>query len=481
MKAASERRMEVNDLIRRGDVDAMNDYFHHARAWERPAITGWVLAHDPLPEDMAVSLLAGRVGRRWDPDMPQSWVEEIAAQDIPVKWRAVLGLIWREFDDSVQDKTLALWHDLFEKMVTEQLDEDVEKGVNDFLVGMLDHRPEEAIESLGEPEEHGYRALFKLSLIPSETTWTDCEALNMAAMLEVVFDDPVMLCKYAVKNEAQGTDSIENWLKHPARAEALTRHRAMDDQRMKRAQEWQDRWIPGGEWKGSPLGDWASGSRNNMDDTPVDREGWTGRFRNLSEEDQDAMATEFLIATRRGRLSRAEQWRLVEEARVRFNPQGERTRPHPLPADPLAAWLHHATGRAGQLMTDPAHLDRVKRLMEDSRAPELLRRYSATQVLEWAEAQPEWVNWKSESGKNLLDLWIQSQTELGRSTMIPARTLHRMAKKMPVLLTNPSGRGGITLDRLDIKPALLAKVKAALLKQNSQENTSLAARRKRAL
>ena len=132
-------------------------------------------------------------------------------------------------------------------------------------------------------------------------------------------------------------------------------------------------------------------------------------------------------------------------------------------------------------MTDPAHFDRVKRLMEDSRAPELLRRYSATQVLEWAEAQPEWVNWKSESGKNLLDLWIQSQTELGRSTMIPARTLHRMAKKMPGLLTNPCVRGGITLDRLDIKPALLAKVKAALLKQNSQENTSLAARRKRAL
>ena len=132
-------------------------------------------------------------------------------------------------------------------------------------------------------------------------------------------------------------------------------------------------------------------------------------------------------------------------------------------------------------MTDPAHLDRAKRLMEDPRAPELLRRCSANHVLEWSEAQPEWAHWKGRDGKNLLDLWIQSQTELGRRAMIPARTLHRMAKKMPGLLTNPSGLGGITLDRLDIKPALLAKVKAALLKQNSQENTSLAAQRKRAL
>ena len=481
MKATSERRREVVDLIERGDMSALEEYFHHARAWERPAITGWVLAHDPLPEEMAVSLLAKRVGRRWDPDMPQSWVEEVVAQDIPVRWHEVMDLVVRRFGPDDLNKTLLLWRDLFEKLVTERLEPETEKGVQDFLVGVLDHSPKEAIESLGELEEHSYRALFNLSLRPSMTVWTDCEALDMAAMMEVVFDDPVLLCKYAARNEAQGTDSIDNWLKHPAREEVLARHRAMDDQRMTQAQEWRERWIPDGEWKESPLEQWASRSRHDMEDTPVDRDGWPGRFRNLSEEDQDAMATEFLIATRRGNLSRTEQCRLVEEARVLFNPQGERTRPHPLPADPLAAWLHHATGRAGQLMTDPAHLDRVKRLMEDSRAPELLRRYSATQVLEWAEAQPEWVNWKSESGKNLLDLWIQSQTELGRSTMIPARTLHRMAKKMPGLLTNPSCRGGITLDRLDIKPALLAKVKAALLKQNSREHTVPVARRKRAL
>ena len=132
-------------------------------------------------------------------------------------------------------------------------------------------------------------------------------------------------------------------------------------------------------------------------------------------------------------------------------------------------------------MTDPAHLDRAKRLMEDPRAPELLRRYSANHVLEWAEAQPEWAHWKGRDGKNLLDLWIQSQTELGRSAMIPARALHRMVRKMPDLLTNPCVRGGITLDHLDIKPALLAKVKAALLKQNSREHTVPVARRKMAL
>lgn len=346
-------------------------------------------------------------------------------------------------------------------------------ALNEMLVGLFEFQPSLVARARNELALEDYQT-FELATHQVSQTWLARSGLDVARVIMAGLRHNRHL--YLI-DPWDGPDrreigwKMEAWLdRSPVYRQAWDKIRAVDTLRMEQERDWMARWLPLGQWEGSPLAAWADTTvRMGIDQgpCPLDHPALQpvdGQSCTLDQE----VAQDYINA-----LGYPSMEPMADRARKINNllrgRNGDYLGSYVLdcPPDYLVASLHGRRVWMDGVMTSEQGSRHIQSIMKnDRRAAQAAVGWGAKSVMEWTLNQPLWQTWRDEDGNSLLasTLIAMATRDKRRPSSLTKAQLLKLVRVAPKLLTDTNTTGQRILDLLDLRPETRSAVERALLK-----------------